>query len=268
MIKTRTIAAALLLSIAACTPEAPDEEAAPPEGEVVAVVNDKPISKAHYDTYAERRGGIPEDDEAREALIDDLVSLELLVQQALSDGLDREPELAGELSVQRGAMLAQAAIYEYLEANPVSDEQIQEEYRKYVEGFAGEEYNASHILVEDQAQASELIAAIEGGADFAELAAEHSLDGSGANGGELGWFEPGMMVESFSNAVSAMEVGEISSAPVQSRFGWHIIKLNDRRESTPETLEEMRDEIRNFLNGRVIEAWVEELRETATVEVK
>lgn len=257
----------LLLPLAGCAPPAPDEDE-PAAGEIIATVNDKAITSAQYEVYARRRGEPPRTDEQRLNLINDLVSIELLVQAAERDGLDREPQVAGEIAVQRSAALAQAAIGKRLAEHPLSDEDLEAEYQRYLDEDGGEELRASHILVAAEDEARKLLAELDTGADFAELAAEHSLDGSGVRGGDLGWFEPDMMVEAFARAAAALDVGGLTREPVQTRFGWHIIRLDGRREAPPMPFEEIRDELRGYLQSRLIEAWVNELRESARVEIR
>jgi peptidyl-prolyl cis-trans isomerase C len=135
-----------------------------------------------------------------------------------------------------------------------------------VAGFQPQtEYNAAHILVADEAKARELKAEIDGGADFAEVAAANSSDGSAANGGDLGWFGAGQMVPEFETAVSALEPGAVSE-PVQTQFGWHLIRLNETRESTAPALEEVRAEIENQLRQEALQARIATLKSSATIE--
>ena len=122
-------------------------------------------------------------------------------------------------------------------ADAVDDAKVKAAYDKQVAAFKpAPEFNASHILVDSEDKAKALKAEIDGGKDFAEVAKANSSDGSAANGGDLGWFGAGQMVPEFETAVSAMQVGAVS-APVKTQFGWHIIKLNDKRETTPPTLD-------------------------------
>ncbi|MFC3119132.1 peptidylprolyl isomerase [Jhaorihella thermophila] len=136
---------------------------------------------------------------------------------------------------------------------------------KYGEGFGGQEYNASHILVETKEEAEAIKAELDGGADFAELAKAKSTGPSGPNGGALGWFGEGAMVPEFEAAVKALKVGEVSG-PVQTQFGWHIVKLNDSRKAEAPKLEDVRDEILDQIRRDAIQKRVEELTDAAQVE--
>jgi peptidyl-prolyl cis-trans isomerase C len=139
----------------------------------------------------------------------------------------------------------------------------------YEERFANadpqEEYNASHILVETEQEAIDLIAELQAGADFAALAQEHSTGPSGPNGGQLGWFGVGMMVPPFEEAVIAMQP-ETISAPVQTQFGWHVIRLNEKRVLGIPTLDDVRADLADELNQLAIEAEISELMENAAVD--
>lgn len=139
----------------------------------------------------------------------------------------------------------------------------------YEERFANadpqEEYNASHILVETEQEAIDLIAELQAGADFAALAQEHSTGPSGPNGGQLGWFGVGMMVPPFEEAVIAMQP-ETISAPVQTQFGWHVIRLNEKRVLGVPTLDDVRADLADELNQLAIEAEISELMENAAVD--
>lgn len=136
---------------------------------------------------------------------------------------------------------------------------------KYATGVDGEEFNASHILVETEEEAKALIEQLKGGADFAELAKEKSTGPSGPNGGELGWFGPGQMVKPFEEAVMALEVGAVSD-PVQTQFGWHVIKLNDKRAKAAPSFEEVRPELEAEIESKAIEARIDELTKLATID--
>lgn len=262
---TTTLAAlAATLTLAACTESTAPATPEPAEagGDAVVLVNGQPITQAQLDIYSQRRGGqqTPQD------MIEDLVSIELLAQAALAQDLDENPLTAGELASQRATTLAQAAVRARLDEFPVTDEAVEAEYQRFIAEDIGEQLSASHILVEDEALAISLIEQLDGGASFEDLAREHSTDTSATEGGSLGWFDAATMVEPFSEAATALEVDTHTSEPVQTQFGWHVIRLDGRRASTPPALEDVREEIRGYLQSRAIEAWVNELRGEATIE--
>ena len=255
------------VTLAACDNAEREQRPANTETEnAVAVVNGQPISQAQLDVYAARRNAQGQQTDS-EDLVNDLISMELLAQSAIRDGLDRRPQTAGELASQRTALLAQAAVRERLANAEISDADVETEYQRFIAEDLGEELNARHILVDEEAKARELIEQLDGGADFAELAKEHSSDGSAANGGDLGWFEQDMMVEPFGEAAAALEEGAYTTEPVQTQYGWHVIKLEGRRSAEAPPVDQVRGAISEYLQSQMVERWVNELREAAEVEI-
>lgn len=191
---------------------------------------------------------------------------QLIQQTVLSASVKGEPKsVALAMENQRRSLMANLAIDAVL-ATAVTDEKLQAEYdAAYGNVEAGQEYNAAHILVETEEKAKELVAEARGGADFAELAKEHSTGPSGPNGGSLGWFGAGMMVPPFEEATFALEVGAISD-PVQTQFGWHVIKLNETRAIEAPSLEEVRGELEATVQQKAVEAQVLAMTAAANVD--
>src|SRR5690606_30696082 len=146
-----------------------------------------------------------------------------------------------------------AAMTQYLEQHPVGEEDMRAEYEQRKSELGGKEYKARHILVDSEERATQLIAELDGGAQFAELAKVHSIEpGAEQSGGDLGWFQASQMVPPFAAAVSSMQPGERSTAPVQTQFGWHVIALEDVREVAPPAFEQVAPQIERFMmNQRV-----------------
>ncbi len=231
---------------------------------VVATVNGTAITLAHMQVL---RDQLPEQ---YRQLPDDILFngiLEQLIQQtALAmtmDGrLTRRDELALENS--RRAYLAAQALTG-ASGDAASPEKVAALYAERVATMEPErEYNASHILVATEEEAKALKAEIDAGADFAALAREHSKDGAAQNGGELGWFGPGMMVQPFEDAVVALSPGQVSE-PVQTQFGWHLIRLNETRMAALPTLEEMTEELSAELRDKAVEAHIAAITAAAAV---
>jgi peptidyl-prolyl cis-trans isomerase C len=231
---------------------------------VVATVNGTDITVGHMLVL---RARLPQQYQAlpAEALYDGI--LEQLIQQELLRGQGEELSRVGRLMLEneeRTLIAVQAA--EKIATEKVTDEAIQAAYdESYAKQEPATEYNAAHILVETEAEAQAIADELAGGADFAAVAQERSKDpGSGQNGGDLGWFGLGMMVPEFEQAVVALEPGAVS-APVQSQFGWHVIRLNETRPLPIPTLEEVREEIATGLEQQAVEAAIAELQESATI---
>lgn len=231
---------------------------------VVAVVNGTEITMGHVILL---RTQLPEqyltapDDILFEGILEQLIDQTLLGATVGGDSLELRLTMENEARALRAATAIDAVI-----SRAFSDEEIQAAYDEAYGNLPAEpEFNASHILVETEEEAKALIVALEGGADFAELAKEKSTGPSGPNGGELGWFGLGMMVAPFETAVLGLETGQIS-APVQTQFGWHVLILNDKRDTPAPALETVIGEITQTLQQEAIEAKVVELRDGASVE--
>ena len=234
-----------------------------PAGTVVATVNGVNITLGHL---ALARAELPDQYQQMppNVLYDGL--LEQLIQQSLlAQSLEEVSELmAVRVENSRRAIIANEAL-NLLIAAALTDEAIQAAYEaKYANAEPQKEFNASHILVETEEQALNLQQLASDGDDFADLAREHSTGPSGPNGGELGWFGAGQMVPPFEEAVMAMEP-ETVSAPVQTQFGWHIIRLNDARNTAAPALVEVRGEIASELETAEIQNILANLSDGAEV---
>lgn len=258
--RRNSIFAAIILS--AVTASAAQAE--PSADTVVASVNGTEITVGHMilvrESLPEQYRNLP-----NEQLFDGI--LEQLIQQTLLADLigDKDSrEIRLTLENDRRLMKASQAVEE-LSAQAIGEDEIAASYDdRYADADMGMEYDASHILVETEEAAVNLIDKLQAGADFVELAKEFSTGPSGPGGGALGWFGLGMMVPPFEAAVVAMEKGAISS-PVKTDFGWHVIKLNDTRAISAPALDEVRGEIIAELQRIAIERRIDELRQQATI---
>lgn len=272
------ILSASLLALAGCdqmqpsqtggsagTPGAATASAVP--GTVLATVNGTAITQPVFDVYMDIRNtqkpgiGANKDD-----VLEELISLELMRQEGVSKGLDAQPVVIATLDQQQRTVLASAAIKDFLASNPISDESVKELYDDHI-GKPGTEYNARHILVKTQEEAAEIIKQLDGGADFETLAREKSTGPSGKNGGKLGWFAPGQMVKPFSDATAQLEKGAYTREPVQTQFGWHVILLDDTRESTPPAFDDVKDRLKLAAANQMLQAHIQQLRDSASVEI-
>lgn len=222
-------------------------------GELIAIRRELP---AQYQ-------GLP-DEVLFTGLTEQLIDQLLLADAAKSAGLDKKPSVALRILSQDRAILAEAYLRHAIEER-VTPEAIKALYdERYVNGEPEIEVHAGHILVDSEEKAAEIKAKIDAGGDFAELAKEHGTDGTASQGGDLGWFVQGDMVPEFGDAVFAMEPGTVSG-PVKTAFGWHIIKLDERRPRAAPPLEEVQNELANELAGQAQTAVVDELRAAATI---
>jgi len=232
---------------------------------VVATVNGTDITLGHMiiarATLPEQYQQLP-DEVLFEGILDQLVQ-----QSALKDTFtgDLPARVALSLDNETRSLIA-GEVIESVMSEDLSDADVQAAYEEqYANQDAGEEYNASHILVETEEEAAAIKAELDGGADFAELAREKSTGPSGPGGGSLGWFGPGMMVPTFEAAVVEMEEGAVS-APVNTQFGWHVIKLNEKRLTEAPELETVREELELQLRQIRVQNRIEEITEAAEVD--
>jgi len=244
--------------------------AAAVEGVVIATVNNSPITQDVLDVYASQRkaqAGNNEQANSEEAVLNELISLELMRQDAVNKGLNTQPVVIAALDQQTRTALAGAAIKDFMASNPVSDEAAQALYDEQI-GVAGKEYNARHILVADEETATGVIELLDSGSDFSELAKEKSTGPSGPSGGKLGWFGADQMVKPFSEATATLEKGAYTKTPVQTQFGWHVIILDDTRESTPPPFDDVKDRIKMLLANQQLQQYIESMKSSASIDIK
>lgn len=243
-----------------------DAGAAPDPDNVVARVNGAPISAVALDAQIQAQSSRGQPVQRPQAL-DELVDLMVLAQEAESQGLPQQPEIAAQLQRQRAAVLAQHLVRSELASFDPGDDELRQAYEEHVSGMSGKEYKASHILLEDEAKAKDMIAQLDEGADFATLAEEHSTGPTSSRGGSLGWFQTDQMVEPFASAVQGLEAGSYTDTPVQTRFGWHVVRLEETRDVQKPAFEDMKDELRNQLVSRHVQDYIASLRDKADVEI-
>lgn len=259
------VCAAALLAGAALIP-AP---ALASEDPVVAVVEGIEIPRSRLETL---QAGLPQDmaslplEAVYDQLLDYAINLELLAAQARAEGVGDSDLFQRRMETAETRILFETLIDTRAEAE-ITDAAVEAEYDRFVASRpAEEEILARHILVESQAEASALIAELDGGADFEALAREHSTGPSAAQGGSLGYFPRGRMVQPFNDAAFALETGAYTAEPVQTQFGWHVILVEDRRDTAPPPLEAVRQQMEEVLLNRIYTDAVDEVRAGAAIE--
>ncbi len=267
----RIVAISLLL--VGCSQEEQAETQAPNLfGEAsVATINGQPIYASLFERYATTRlQKASEDlsDNERTALIEELIQFYLMANAAEDAGISQEQDVAINFELQRLQTFSRLMATRHLEGNPPSETELQIAYEQNIERLSGVQYKARHILLDSEDGAAAVIAELGGGADFQELAVARSTGPSGPNGGDLGWFSAETMVPPFAQAVSLMEVGTFSETPVQTRFGWHVILLEDTVDQEPPGLDAVRADITGVVEQRKIEEFLDSLRDTAVVVVE
>jgi peptidyl-prolyl cis-trans isomerase C len=262
MLKRLTFLSAMAVAAALALPTHADEVTA---DTVVTSINGTDITVGHLIIA---RNSLPAQyqqisDDVLFGLLVDQLERQAVLAQSLEGDLPRHIALSLE-NEQRIQMASE--VIDGIAAAPITDAALQALYdERYADGFGGDEFNAAHILVETEEEAQAIKVELDGGADFAEMAKAKSTGPSGPNGGDLGWFGPGMMVPPFEEAVVAMEPGQIS-APVQTQFGWHLIILNEKRKTEAPKLDDVRTELSEELSNRAINERVDALMNAATIE--
>ncbi|MVO16562.1 peptidylprolyl isomerase [Parasedimentitalea huanghaiensis] len=239
--------------------------AAPHANTVVAVVNGEEITIGHMilsrATLPAQYQQLPAD-VLYNAILDQLIQ-----QTALKQALHGEVPHYIELSLENESRsLLAAEVIETVMRKATTEEDLLAAYEaEYSDGDGGDEFNASHILVETEEEAQIVKLELDAGANFATLAQEKSTGPSGPSGGELGWFGKGRMVPEFEEAVLKLKSGEVSD-PIQTQFGWHVIILNERRKTSAPEFEAVREELATKLQNEAVEARVNELTTSAEIE--
>lgn len=262
---------ALGLTAGCSKPDESASQAAAPAApaEYLAKVGNSYITQSDLDEFMRARAeGQPGAEQSPTVALQELVNVRVLEQEAVKQGIDQRADIVQQLERARTNLLISSLLRERMQQIQVTDEQLKAEYDAQVAHMGSKEYKARHILVETEDKAKELIAQLDKKADFAKLAEQNSTGPSASRGGDLGWFSPGTMVPPFAAAVEALEKGQYTKAPVQTQFGWHVILLEDIRESEPPALDDVKDQLRNILVNKTMQAYIGELRSAAQVEVK
>lgn len=234
----------------------------------IAVVNGRPIPKERADLFLKElaKQGQTATPELAALVRQELVDREILLQEAEKRGLPAVAEHRFQIETARTQILIQALVQDELGKSPVTDGDIQAEYQRLVSQLSSE-YRARHILVETEAQAKELISRIGKGEKFEALAKQFSKDpGSAVNGGDLDWASAETFVGPFSEAMVKLEKGKTTPSPVQTQFGWHIIRLDDVRKSQPPALTEVRDQIAESLQRKKLSEFQQTLKGRAKIQ--
>jgi len=256
-----------LLLLAACTPH---QSATDTDSKPVATVNGKPVSRDLFNFLAKNMANkAPTDmtEEQRNQLLDNLIRAEVVAQQAEKDGLDKKGDTKETLAVQRLQLLQDAAANEYLKDRTPTDAELKAEYDAYVASQPKTEYKARHILVKSEDEAKAIIEKLnKKSAKFEDLAKAESIDGSKTSGGELGWFKTTSMVKPFGDAVLALKKGEITQTPVKTDFGYHVIQLEDVRDTTPAPFDSIKDRLAQSVRAKKFKDYQDELMKNAKIE--
>lgn len=237
------------------------------KGKAVATVNGQPIAQNLYEAFvAEQKAqGAPDSPELQNAIKEELVRREILSQEAKKKGLDKQPEVAAKMDLARQAVLIQAYLADYVKSHPVGDDKLKKEYDTIKSQLGNTEYKARHILVDKEDEAKAIIAKLNKGEPFAELAKQSKDPGSKDSGGELGWSSPKSYVKPFADALQSLKKGEYTKDPVKTEFGYHVIQLEDTRPLNPPPFEQVKPQLQQRAQQQVVEQLLKDLRSKAKV---
>jgi peptidyl-prolyl cis-trans isomerase C len=233
-------------------------------------VNGVLIPQAYFETLGKQaaasgRAG----PEATQIIKEELVNREVLAQAAKKRGVDRNPEVAAQMDLARQGIMIQAFFEDYVKANPVKDEDLKGQYEQFKAQMGDNEYKVRHILVEKEDDAVGVIASLKKGGDFAAIAKDKSKDpGSKDNGGDLDWSPAARYVKPFADSIKALQKGQTTDKPVQTQFGFHVIRLDDVRPTKVPAFDEVKGQFAQRAQQEQIAKLVQDLRSKAKIEDK
>jgi peptidyl-prolyl cis-trans isomerase C len=274
----RNLAIALVAGTFAVTAAAQDEgkkaskkssAAAASSGSGRVVVNGVVIPQSRIDAMNREltAQGQPDTPERHNAVKDELVNREVIAQAAQRRGLDKNPDVAAQMEMARQAVLVRALFEDEVKKNPITDAQLEAQYTQFKGSMGSNEYKVRHILVDKEEDAKAIIAELNKGGDFAKIAKEKSKDpGSKDNGGDLDWGPSARYVKPFADAVTSMQKGQTTPAPVKTDFGYHVIRLDDVRPLQVPPFAELKEQFRQRAQQQQIQKLVMDLRSRAKVE--
>ena len=237
-----------------------------------ATVNGTPLTNGLLDLNikAALTQGQKDSPELKNALKDELINRELLTQESIRQGLDKDIDFRDQIAQLKQTLMIQALLENYFQKNPITDAKLREEFdrqRKLIgEGASATQYRLSQIIVTTETDALDLIRRIQKGELFGKLAQEYSIDqASKANGGQIGWVLPGQVVAPVSNVIVNLNKGAVSNAPIQTQGGWVIVKVDDKRPFKFPTFEEAKPQLRQALVQQYLSDTVKKLRESAKI---
>lgn len=237
----------------------------------IATVNGQAITQQQLNDFIALlvEQGAQDSPELRSQVKQEMTIRLVAAQEAERLGLDKNPSVTQELELARQGILVRALLSDYVTKHPLTDKEIQAEYDRFKKEAADQkEYKVKHILVKEEAEAKQLLADIKAKKiTFSDAAKEKSIDpGSGAQGGDLGWAPNTSYVPEFAEAVAKQKKGELSAAPVQSKFGWHIVQVDDVRDISFPSLEEVKPQVEELLRQKQLTEFQDSLMKQAKVQ--
>ncbi|HXY76961.1 MAG TPA: peptidylprolyl isomerase [Steroidobacteraceae bacterium] len=261
------IALTALAVLSACQPKSaatPTDTSSP-----VATVNGTPITRNFYEFYIKQATGKTSADlnaQQRTAALDNLIRGQLIADQAVKDGVDKSDDVPSMLELARLSVLQQAVSESYLKDRKPTDQELRAEYENEINQMPKFEYHAEHILVATEPFAEKVIEQLGKGAKWDDLAKKDSMDPSKSNGGDLGWLALDRMPPEFAAALQSLKPGEYTHKPVQTQYGWHIIRLVETRDVTPPPYDQVKQRLVQVVEAKKFRAYADDLVSKAKIE--
>lgn len=231
-------------------------------------VNGKPIKKNLYDFIVKDLAsrGQKTDDNLNNMIVDRMIAMELINQEAEKTGLSKDVNYLLKEELARKEMLYNTFLQNYVQKNPISESDIKNAYEQYKKDLGSQEFNAKHILLANEQEAKDVIAELNKGGNFNKIAKDKSKDtGSKDKGGDLGWFPANSMVKPFAEALTSLKKGNVTTIPVQTQFGWHVIKLEDTRALQAPEFDKVKEGLAKTLQQKQLDKLVLDLKTKAKI---
>lgn len=243
--------------------------AVPAFAQNIAVVNGKAIPSSRAESVVKQvvaQGQQPDSPQLREAIKKDLIAREVMMQEAVKRGFDKDATVKAQLENVRQSLVVNAMAKEYIAKNPVTEAEMKAEYERFKAQAGDKEYHVRHILVGTDAEAKAIIAKLKGGAKFEDLAKGSKDAGTANNGGDLDWATPGSFPKVFSDAFVGLKKGEVASNPVETPNGFHVVKLDDTRATKLPPFDEVKPQIQQAMSQKKLMAYQEAMVKKAKVQ--
>lgn len=256
-------ASAIVLFSATAGAASPAKDAKP-----AATVNGKTIAQSRVDSLlaAQIAQGQPDSPQLRNAVREELVRREILVQEAEKKGFDKKADVQAQMAMARQSVLIGAYLNDFVKSHPVTDEMLKKEYEDIRKALGEKEYKTRHILVDTEDEAKAIIDKLKKGDKFEDLAKQSKDPGSKERGGDLGWANQAAYVKPFSDAMAKLEKGKFTETAVKSDFGWHVIQLDDVRAQVFPPFDSVKQQLQARLQEQEVHRYVAELRQKAKIQ--
>jgi peptidyl-prolyl cis-trans isomerase C len=257
------IVLAAALALTGTTGALAQDKAGAAKGAAAAPAAGKELySKAAFDLAMKQATaqGQPDTPELRANIRDQLNTRELIVREAKKKNLDKNADVKTQMELASQSVLVNAYVADWAKANPVADADLRKEYDKIKAQIGDKEFKVRHILVEKEDDAKDIIAALQKGEKFEKLAERSKDPGSKANGGDLDWNAPSNFVKPFSDAMVKLDKGKFTTQPVQTQFGWHVIRVDEVREAKVPSFDEVKPQLQQRMQSQMLDQYLKDLR--------